>query len=151
MNPARQYLESKVRTATPEELFIMLFDGAIRFCEQAKTKFGDDDFGPCSALLIRAQKIVLELVSYHKPEDMPGEVYRALADLYDFVYNRLVRANLDRKPQLAEEASKVLVHLRDTWSAAMDLNRQERFPMLRALKEAVQTVSAGEAPLALEG
>jgi flagellar protein FliS len=151
MNHARRYLESKVRTASSEELFLMLFDGAIRFCEQAKARFGDVDFGTSHELLVRAQKIVLELVSYHRPEDMPQPVYRAVADLYDFVYNRLVRANLERKLAYVEDAQKVLVHLRETWSAAIDINRRERFPELKNLQMALESAASAGRSLALEG
>ena len=97
MNPqaAQSYLRTKVLTATPEQLQLMLFDGAIRFSEQAKLALEKKNFDQSYNLLMRAQKIVQELQGALKPEVAP-ELCNNLAALYSFVYRRLVDANLHR-------------------------------------------------------
>lgn len=119
----RQYLETQVRTASPEELLILLFDGAVRFCEQAKVRIDEKDIEGSHNLLIRAQQIVLEVMTA-LDRDIGDEIYANLIGLYRFVYMRLVRANVTREKPLIDEAVEVLAHLRDTWRQAVDQARK---------------------------
>ena len=59
--PVNPYLKTKVMTASPEELRLMLYEGAIKFCRQATDAIGKGDWEAMYNALIRAQKIVLEL------------------------------------------------------------------------------------------
>ena len=58
---ANQYLRTKVLTATPEQLQLMLYDGAIRFAEQARLALQKKDFEGSYNGISRAQKIIAEL------------------------------------------------------------------------------------------
>jgi len=58
---ANQYLRTKVLTATPEQLQMMLFDGGLRFCEQARAALLAKNFEQSYDLISRVQKILLEL------------------------------------------------------------------------------------------
>ncbi len=63
MNPqgAQHYLRTRVLTATPERLQLMLYDGAIRFAEQGKAALARSDFEASHLSLTRAQKVIAEL------------------------------------------------------------------------------------------
>lgn len=148
MDHAHRYLENRVMTASKEDLFLMLFDGALRFCEQARVKLQDEDRELAGTPLVRAQKIVLELVACWSKDDLPADVHAAVLNLYDFVYHRLVKANLERRAGPLDEAQRILAHLRDTWAAALDKDRQDRFPMLARLAAALPVDSG---PVSLEG
>ncbi|MBI4574825.1 MAG: flagellar export chaperone FliS [Planctomycetes bacterium] len=115
----RHYLETQIRTASPEQLLIMLFEGAIRFAEQAKVRLDGRDYEGSHGLLVRSQHIVLE-VMYSLDKGIGDEVYRNLVALYRFVYLRLVRANITRDKAPVDEALRILQHLRETWVAAID-------------------------------
>lgn len=101
-------------TATPEQLHLMLYDGAIRFVTQAKEALAANDLEACCEKLIRAQRIVLEMQRGLRPEYNP-ELCRNLEGLYTFVYNRLVDANISHNPAAMQEALQILEHQRDTW------------------------------------
>jgi flagellar secretion chaperone FliS len=127
-SPTRRYLESRILTASKGELFLMLFDGAIRFSEQAKPLLLAKDIEAAGKLLLRAQDVVLELLSYLRREDGPPEVYDNLAALYRFVHGRLVSANMKSDPALIDEAVRILSHLRETWAKALAAEQAARTP-----------------------
>src|ERR1700675_919047 len=96
MNPqaAQNYLRTKVLTATPEQLQLMLYDGALRFAEQAKIALQQKNYEQSHNLIGRAQKIVAELVSSLK-HDVSPELCGKLASLYNYAYRSMVTANVD--------------------------------------------------------
>lgn len=122
---SNEYLKNSVMSASPAQLTMMLYDGAIRFASQAKDALKVGDIEESCEKLIRAQKIVLELRNGLRHEYNP-QLCEQMADLYDFIYNRLVDANLKRSISLVEEALKVLRHQRETWQLLMDKLRSEQ-------------------------
>lgn len=114
-NAARTYLRTKVLTATPEQLQLMLYDGAIRFTEQGKLALGEKNFEQSFDLLTKAQKIILELSCSLKPDVAP-DLCGKLARLYNFIYRKLVEANSEHKLDSLEEALNVLRYQRETWA-----------------------------------
>jgi len=127
MNDPQQneYLKAKIMTASAEQLQMMLYDGAIRFCEQAKQAIQDKDVPTTHDRLTRAQRIVMELSSSLKPQ-VDQQLCGKLASLYNYVYRLLVDANLKRDVQKVEEALKLLNYQRETWSMALERIRQGR-------------------------
>src|SRR3954462_6067815 len=95
---ANNYLKTKIFTATPEQLQLMLYDGAIRFAEQARAGLEQKNFEASYNCLSRAQKILTELSSSLRHELAP-EMCGKLAALYNFVYFKLVEANIEHKVQ----------------------------------------------------
>jgi flagellar protein FliS len=114
-NAADNYLRTKVLTATPEQLQMMLYDGAIRFTEQAKAALEEKNFEKSFDLLTRAQKIVLELQCGLKHKVAP-DLCDKLAALYNFVHRRLVEANVKHETPLLDEALQILRYQRETWA-----------------------------------
>jgi len=91
----------------------MLFDGAIRFSNQAKEYILAKDFEQANAKLIRAQDIMMELMVSLDLDQ--GEIAQNLYQLYDFIHERLVEANLKKDVELIDQALRFLEDLRDTW------------------------------------
>lgn len=118
-NASSEYLRNAVLSASPEQLTLMLYDGAIRFALQARDAMSRGDVETMCEKLIRAQKIVLELRNGLRPEVNPT-LCDQMGGLYDFIYNRLVDANLKRSVSLIDEAVKILRHQRETWQLLMD-------------------------------
>src|SRR5881392_4256736 len=113
-NPgAQNYLRTKVLTATPEQLQLMLYDGAIRFAEQAKLALEKKDFEGSYNGISRAQKILAELASSLK-HDLAPELCGKLAALYNFAYRKLLDANIDHRIDALDEALNVLRFQRET-------------------------------------
>lgn len=123
---ARQYQESRILTAPQEELLIMLLDGAVRFAQQAKTKAVEKKYDESCKLYIRAQRIMIELITSLDARTIDPQLYANLVNLYHFVYWRLVRTNLNHDGKLADEALTILGHLRETWALAVEKLRKEQ-------------------------
>lgn len=117
-NKENVYLRTQVMTARPEQLTLMLFDGAIRFAERGRACLGQGDFEGSFEALNRAERIVMELLSSLRPETAP-EICRQQAGLYLFVYSKLVEANMRREARPLEDALRVLGILRETWTMLM--------------------------------
>jgi flagellar protein FliS len=133
--PSQEYLKTKVMTASPEMLTLMLWDGAIRFSEQAKEAIRKKDIEGSYKALTRAQNIVTELSTALK-QDVNPDLCGKLAALYNFIYRRLVEANISKEEKLVDDALEIMRHQRETWVMLMDKLAKER------AGEAQQTVAA---------
>lgn len=141
-----EYLRNAVMTATPEQLQLMLYDGAIRFVTQAKDALASKDLETCCEKLIRAQRIVLEMQRGLRPEYNP-ELCRNLEGLYTFVYNRLVDANITHDSNAMQEALQILEHQRETWRILIErvqAAREQEASAARPVPSAGRASSAGD-------
>src|SRR3954451_2590353 len=106
-NAAQSYLRTKVMTATPEQLQMMLYDGALRFGEQARVALEARDFEKSYTMISKVQKILTEMTGSLKHDVYP-ELCGKLAALYNFAYRKLIEANIDHKVESLTEALDVL-------------------------------------------
>ena len=112
------YLRTKIMTASPEELRLLLYDGAIKFCHQAKQAIEAKQYEESYNALSRAQKIVLEL-STSLNHSIEPEVTEKMASLYNFIYRQLVEANMSRETGIIDEVVKLIQYERETWQMLM--------------------------------
>jgi flagellar protein FliS len=148
---SEQYLRNAVMTATPEQLQLMLYDGAVRFTRQGieglRARNWEEVFNGFS----RAQNIVIELVS-----SLNYEVDRALctrmAGIYNFIYRCLVDAHTHRDLAKADEALRQLEYQRETWVLLIERLRQQQ-PAASSAAPARQAATADESygSLSLQG
>jgi flagellar protein FliS len=122
---AQQYLKTRVMTATPEQLQLMLYDGAIRFCEQAKVGLEKKNLEQVFINISKAQKIVTELLGNLKPELYP-ELCEKLAAVYRYVYKRMIEASVERKVESLQEAIDLLRFQRETWAMLLEQVGREK-------------------------
>lgn len=118
-NASHEYLKGTVMTAGPEQLHLMLLDGAIRFTNRGIDAIRAKDIEGSYNSFERAQRIVLELNSGLRREVSPTLVDQ-MAGLYNFIYRRLIDANMNRDITAAEEALKILRHQRETWALLIE-------------------------------
>jgi len=116
---ANEYLKAKVLTATAEQLQMLLYDGAIRFCEKAAAGLEQKQYDVSYSALSRAQKILLELHGSLKHNVAP-ELCANLASLYMWCYKRLVDANLKRDKEAVDQALQILRYQRETWALLLE-------------------------------
>ena len=109
------YLRTKVMTASPAELRLMLLDGALKFAEQGKVGLENQDHEAAFDGISRCQAILMELISALNPEVEP-QMCERLSSLYTFLYSRLVTAAGDRDPAVVEEVLGLLRFEHKTWS-----------------------------------
>jgi flagellar protein FliS len=111
---AAAYRQQSVLTATPGQLVVMLYDGALRFLLQASTAMGAGDERAADAKLRRAEAILDEL---HATLDMErgGEVASRLEGVYVFCRRRLIEARIERDATIVASISELLGELREAW------------------------------------
>jgi flagellar protein FliS len=117
-NGYNQYKENSINTATPEELTLMLYNGLVKFIMQSQAAIDTHNPEKANSAIIRAQDIVIE---FQSTLDMNYEVSKNLQLLYDYMYRRLVAANLKKDKDILEEVLEMAKGLRDTWAQAMKL------------------------------
>src|SRR3954466_9600779 len=115
---AQYYLRTKIFTATPEQLQLMLYDGALRFGEQARVALEQKNYEQSYNMISRVQKIITEMQSSLKPDVAP-DLCKKMSALYNFIYLKLVDANLDHQLAPLDEALNILRYQRETWSMLM--------------------------------
>lgn len=117
------YLRDAVLTATPEQLQLMLYDGAIRFALQGRDAVLKKDYETAYLRLTRAQNIVIEMLNGLNYEVNP-ELCQRMASIYNFIYRKLVDACVRRKTEDVDDAVRVLRMERETWQMLVDkINR----------------------------
>lgn len=116
---SHEYLKNVILTASPEQLQVMLLDGAIRFATRGKEALQKKDYEGAFNGFERAQRIVLELNNGLRREVNPQLVDQMTA-LYDFIYRRLIDANIHREPAAADDALRILRHQRETWALLIE-------------------------------
>lgn len=107
------YRQTQVATASQGELLMMLFDGAIRFARQSKDHMSTGNLEEASAKLIRTQDIINELIL--SLDLSVGAIAENLQQLYVYIHDLLVQANVKKDPAIVDSALDMLVELRDTW------------------------------------
>lgn len=113
------YLRNQVMSAKPEQLRLMLFDGAIRFLNQGRKGLVNKDYDVSYTNISKAQKIVLELSNSLNREVMP-DVTEKLSALYTFIYRLLIEATTQRDTDKLDEALKLLQYERETWALLIE-------------------------------
>ena len=111
---AQTYLRTKVMTASPVELRLMLIDGAIRFAEQCRAGLAGKDFEQAYEGSRQCRAILTELLSSLNSEADPLLCER-LTSLYTFLISQLMAAMSDRDPEVLEETIRLLRYESETW------------------------------------
>jgi len=111
-NYAQKYQQMSVQTATPVQLVIMLYDGAIRFTKAGIEGIREKDYRKANRNLLRAQSCLHELMGALKTE---YPVARNLARIYEYMLYQLIQANVKKNEEPAREVIGHLQELREAW------------------------------------
>ena len=149
-NAAQNYLRTKVLTATPEQLQMMLFDGALRFGEQAKLALQQKNFEQSYNLISRVQKIITEMNCSLKHDILP-DLCGKLAGLYNFAYRKLIEANVEHTIEPLDEALNVLRYQRETWAMLLEKLGRQKAGKAAATLDMPAPNEAMEASISLQG
>ncbi len=121
-NAYAQYNNSKILTASPAELTLMLYEGAIKFCNIAMAAVEQKDVEKAHTNIVKAQKIV---DYFRQTLDMKYEVSQDFERVYVYLEQRLVEANLKKDKEILEEVTTHLRSMRDTWKEVIRLNKEK--------------------------
>lgn len=126
----QQYQQKQISTASPEQILLMLFDGAIRFVRQAVTGLEEGNLTPFHHGIKKSMAIITEF-SNSLDHSIGGEIAEDLDALYHFMIQELTLANLHKDVEKLQVVEKLLVDLRATWGEAVEVNRREQLPASR--------------------
>ena len=119
-NAYAAYQNSKVLTASPAELTLMLYEGGIKFCNVAVASIEKGDVQAAHNNIMKAQRVLQELQA---SLDMKYPVAQDFDRIYIYLEQRMTEANLTKDPEIMEEVVKHLRSMRDTWKEVMRLNK----------------------------
>lgn len=117
MNPyatPQAYRQNSVLTASPGQLVVMLYDGAIRFLRQAELAMEEGAIAHTNDRMQRAEAILDELLATLNPE--AGEISTRLEAIYTFCRSELIAARLQRSPLKIKQVIGLLAELREAWA-----------------------------------
>ena len=120
-NIYNQYKENSALTASPEELTFMLYNGLVKFIMQSQLALEEKKIEKANSLIIKSQNIIRE---FQSTLDMKYAISQILALLYDYMYRRLIDANIKKDNEIIEEVLGLAKELRDTWAQAMKIAKQ---------------------------
>lgn len=116
---AQMYQKNTVQTASPAKLTLMLYDGAVKFTNIAIEAIEAGDIEKAHNNIVKAQNIIVE---FRSTLDMKYPVAKDFDVVYDYIYRRLVEANMKKDKDILVEALKHIKTMRDTWREVMKLN-----------------------------
>lgn len=127
----QQYQRTQTQTASPVELIVMMYGGAIKFLTVAQQRIESGDTEAAHRSLVRAQEIILELMI--SVDVSVGPVGRNLFDLYEFMHKHLVEANVKKDAAMVGEVVSLMRELLQAWEQAIAGEKQRASTMHRAV------------------
>jgi flagellar protein FliS len=115
-NAYAAYNKSKVLTASPAELTLMLYDGAIKFANIAIVAIEKNDIEKAHNNIMKTERIIIE---FQSTLDHKYPVSKDFDAVYTYLIQRLRDANLKKDPEILEEVLKHLRTMRDAWKEVM--------------------------------
>ena len=115
-NPFAEYTTNKILTASPAEVTLMLYEGAIKFCNIAIVAIEHGEIEKAHVNIKKTQRIIEE---FRNTLDRKYEVAEDFDRIYVYVLRRLFEANIKKDKEILEEVNGHLRSLRDTWKEVM--------------------------------
>lgn len=119
-NIAQEYNRNKILTASPAELTLMLYEGAIKFCNIALIAIEKQDYEKANINIKKAENIITEfkVTLNHK-----YLVAKDFENVYNYIYSLLVDANIKKDTEILNKALDEIRGMRDTWKEVMNRTR----------------------------
>src|SRR5690625_3755395 len=118
----QSYQNNAVNTASGPQLTLMLYNGCIKFINQAIKAIENNDYEKKNVNLQKAQDIIRELMITLDPKI---DISNQLMPLYDYIHFRLQEGNIKNDLEKINEALGLVIEFRDTWREAMKLEAEK--------------------------
>jgi flagellar secretion chaperone FliS len=115
----KQYIHDQILNASPGQLIVLLYDGAIKALEVSKKEVDNKDPHDFSKNITKAESIISELLGALKKEVFP-ELVENLARLYDFMYSQLIDAHKEKDVARIDNVITLLKGLKESWGQALE-------------------------------
>ncbi len=123
-----QYLQNTVNSASPEQLMLMLYDGAIRFLALGIQAIEGNTIDKRAYSINKASAIISEFAAT-LDHSQDAKLAEDLDALYAYMLNRLQDANVNNDTAPLKEVKKLLGDLRVTWAEAIKINKHNIEPV----------------------
>lgn len=123
-NPYQAYQQNSVTQSTPGELTLMLYNGCLKFLNQAKKGIATKDIELKNTNIQKAQNILRELMITLDPSQ---PISQSMGSLYEYMITRLVEANINNDTTIVDEVYGLTTEFRDTWKQVIQVNRQKQY------------------------
>ncbi len=115
-NAARAYGNNRVNTASQAELTLMLYEGAVKFCNIAIVALEKKDYETTNTNIQKCRNIIVELTTTLNHKYPVAEDFKRM---YDYIFALLVEANMKKDLELLNRALDELRSMRDIWKEIM--------------------------------
>ena len=116
-----QYNNNKILSASPAELTLMLYEGAIKFCNIAIVAVESKNIEKAHVHIVKVERIIDYL---RQTLNMDYPVSEDFEKIYGYLGRRLTEANVKKDKEILEEVNGHLHSMRDTWKQVMEQNRK---------------------------
>ena len=117
------YANNKITTASPAELTLMLYEGAIKFCNIAIAAIEEKDIQKAHNNIMKVENIIQE---FQATLNHKYPVAKDFDNVYSYLQERLVQANIKKDAEILQEVLGHLRTMRDTWKEVMRLAHTEK-------------------------
>lgn len=117
---AKAYGNNKVNTATPAELTLMLYEGAVKFGNIAMAALEKKDYETANTNIQKCRNIIVELTTTLNMKYAVAEDFKRI---YDYIFALLVEANMKKDMEFLERAVSEIRDLRDIWKQIMSVTK----------------------------
>lgn len=121
-NAVQTYQSNQVTTATPAELTLMLYNGAIKFVKQTKSAIQEKNVVKAHEFSLKVQNILYELMSTLNQD---YSISKEFMKLYEYMLQRTIEANMRKDLEILDEIEYLFIQFRDTWKEAMILSKKQ--------------------------
>ncbi len=122
-NAAAAYANNKIMTASKGELTLLLYEGAIKFCNFAISAIEQNDVQKAHTNIVKVEKIIEE---FQSTLDHKYPIAKDFDNVYNYLHQRLVQANIKKDEEILKEVLGHLRTMRDTWKEVMQLNAPQQ-------------------------
>ena len=116
------YKTNSVNYASKDQMLLMLVDGAVKFAKIGRQAILDKDIQKAHNSLMRVQDIFTELIVTLDTDK--AEWMKPLKDVYFFIKEKLVEANMCKKIETVDEVLPLIEEVRDLWHEAYKISKK---------------------------
>ncbi len=121
-NGYNNYAKERILNASPAQLTLMLYDGAIKFCNIAIAAIEKGDVVKAHNNIMKVEKIIGE---FRATLDFKYPVAKDFDKVYQYIMDRLIEANIKKDKDILEEVLTHLRTMRETWDEVMKHGKQQ--------------------------
>ena len=121
-NGYNNYAREKIMNASPAQLTLMLYDGAIKFCNIAIVAIEKNDIEKAHNNIVKAENIIAE---FRATLNFKYPVAQDFENVYAYIARRLIEANIKKDVEILEEVLEHLREMRNTWEEVMKNGKQQ--------------------------